>query len=72
MKTSNIHFGGKLFLSESCVGEEHADHLMSILKQYYEIRRLDWDYENNEVHISKAGYVKPELTVSTYSPKVWN
>lgn len=54
------------------VGKEHAERLMSISKQYYEIiedmtwskyikHALYWDYENKEVHISKAGYVKQAL-----------
>ena len=45
---------------------EHAQHLMSILKEHYEISviwkgekyislTIDWDYVQNEVHISMPG-----------------
>ena len=54
------------------VGKEHAEHVTSIFQQYHEITEdwsrskyikltIDWDYENKEVHISKAGYVEQAL-----------
>jgi hypothetical protein len=52
------------------VGREHAEHLLHILRQHYQITvdwsgssryiglNLDWDYEKREVHLSMPGYVK--------------
>ncbi|KAL7477514.1 hypothetical protein ACHAW6_003322 [Cyclotella cf. meneghiniana] len=49
------------------VGKEHALHLKSVLKSYYPLStdwtgnryigiRLDWDYNNLQVHLSMPGY----------------
>ena len=49
------------------MGEEHAQHLVSVLKQHFVISidwkgekyiglALDWDYEGREVHLSMPGY----------------
>jgi len=54
------------------VGKEHADHLIAVLKEHYEITEdwegtkycgitFDWDYENREVHMSMPGYVRKAL-----------
>ena len=51
------------------VGEENLQHLVSILRESYEISidkegtryvgiHFDWDYKNREVHLSMPGYVK--------------
>ncbi len=50
------------------VGEEHANHLISVLKEHYEIDvdwegtrfiglTLDWDYSGHKVHLSMPGYI---------------
>ena len=55
------------------VGKEHALHLLSILKEHYEISEgwsglkyigltFEWDYRNKKVHVSMPGYVKKALT----------
>jgi len=49
------------------VGEQHADHLLNILCQHYEVEKdergskycgitLDWDYIGKKVHLSMPGY----------------
>jgi hypothetical protein len=54
------------------VGKEHAMHLISILKQSYEISEdwtgskyigiiFDWDYTNKRVHLSMPGYISKAL-----------
>ena len=54
------------------VGKEHAVHLISILKQFYEISEdwtgskyigitFDWDYANRRVHLSMPGYISKAL-----------
>ena len=54
------------------VGKEHAMHLISILKQSYEISEdwtgskyigitFDWDYTNRRVHLSMPGYISKAL-----------
>ena len=54
------------------VGKEHATHLISILKQFYEISEdwtgskyigitFDWDYVNGRVHLSMPGYISKAL-----------
>jgi hypothetical protein len=54
------------------VGREHAMHLISILKQHYEISEdwtgskyigitFDWDYANKRVHLSMTGYISKAL-----------
>ena len=51
------------------VGKEHADHLIAVLKEHYELTEdcggtkycritLDCDYEKREVHMSMPGYVR--------------
>ena len=53
-------------------GKEHATHLISILKQYYEISEdwtgskyvgitFDWDYRKQRVHLSMPGYIAKAL-----------
>jgi len=48
-------------------GKEHAEHLMSVLKEHYTVTEdwegskyigitLDWDYEGQKVHLSLPGY----------------
>ena len=55
------------------VGEEHAEHLMSVLREFYAITHdwkgnkyigitLDWDYERKKVHLSMSGYIGKALT----------
>jgi hypothetical protein len=55
------------------VGKEHAEHLLGVLKEHYEVDTdwegkkyvgitLDWDYERREVHLSMPGYVGKALT----------
>jgi hypothetical protein len=54
------------------VGEEHAKHLESVLKEHYKVTcdwtggryigiHLDWDYTNRRVHLSMPGYVDKAL-----------
>ena len=54
------------------VGEEHAKHLLDVLKEHYEISidwsgtkfiglTLDWDYVGRMVHLSMPGYVEKLL-----------
>jgi len=54
------------------VGQEHADHLKSVLQEHYTIScdgsgkrylglDLDWDYDNRRVHISMLDYVPEAL-----------
>jgi hypothetical protein len=54
------------------VGKEHAMHLISILKQFYEISEdwtgskyigitFDWDYAKRRVHLSMPGYISKAL-----------
>ena len=54
------------------VGEEHANHLISVLKEHYEIDvdwegtrfiglTLDWDYSGHKVHLSMPGYIARAL-----------
>jgi hypothetical protein len=54
------------------VGKQHADHLMTILKEHYTISSdwegkrylgldLDWDYDNRTVHLSMLAYVANAL-----------
>ena len=54
------------------VGKEHADHLISVLKEHYTVDEdwegkkycgitLDWDYVNREVHLSMPGYCDEAL-----------
>ena len=54
------------------VGEEHANHLLSVLRKYYVVDKnaegskycgitLDWDYVNRKVHLSMPGYCPEAL-----------
>lgn len=54
------------------VGKEHAQHLLAVLQEHYTISQdwtgnrylgltLDWDYENQEVHVSMPDYVPEAL-----------
>ena len=55
------------------VGKEHADHLVRVLKENYEISEdwggkkyigltFDWDYLKRQFHVSMPGYVNMTLT----------
>ena len=55
------------------VGQEHALHLINILKEHYELSEdwkgtkfieltLEWDYPSRKVHISMPGYINEALT----------
>ena len=54
------------------IGKEHARHLVSVLKEHYEISEdwegkkyvgftFDWDYEKKMVHVFMPGYVDHSL-----------
>ena len=54
------------------VGEEHAQHLKSVLEEHYKVTTdwtgtryigitLDWDYDKRQVHLSMPGYVQKAL-----------
>jgi hypothetical protein len=54
------------------VGQEHAMHLISILKEHYELSEdwkgtkfigltLEWDYLGQKVHVSMPGYINNAL-----------
>ena len=54
------------------VGEEHANHLISVLSEFYTVAvdwkgekysgiTLDWDYDKRQVHMSMPGYCKDAL-----------
>ena len=56
-----------------CVVEEHAEHVMSVLRKSYDITHewkgekyigitLDWDYQQRQVHLSMPDYVNKALT----------
>jgi len=60
------------------VGREHAEHLISVLKEHYSIDTdwdgtrylgltLDWDYVGGKVHLSMPGYIKRFFT--TFCPR---
>ena len=55
------------------VGEQHVDHLMTVLSSHYTIFNdwnnspylgldLDWDYEKRKIHLSILSYVQDALT----------
>ena len=55
------------------VGKEHADHLIKVLKEHYEVAEdwdgekycgitLDWDYIKRKVHLSMPGYCEEGLS----------
>ena len=61
------------------VGQEHADHLMAVLKKDYTIScdpdgtrylglDLDWDYDNRVVHLSMLDYVKAAIARFQHKP----
>ena len=61
-------------------GREHADHLLAVLREHYEVTvddngskyiglTLDWDYATREVHISMPGYVKKALQKFQHTPR---
>jgi len=54
------------------VGEEHAQHLLKVLQQHYEVSTdwegakyigitLDWDYDGRKVHLTMPGYIQKAL-----------
>ena len=54
------------------VGEEHANHLLAVLRKYYVVDKneegskycgitLDWDYVKRKVHLSMPGYCAEAL-----------
>jgi hypothetical protein len=54
------------------IGQDHAEHLMSVIKQHYECKanwtgeryigiHLAWDYDNGRVHLYMPGYVQKAL-----------
>ena len=54
------------------VGKEHADHLIKILSEFYDVAddwhgtkycgiTLDWDYIKQQVHLSMPGYCDEAL-----------
>lgn len=54
------------------VGKEHAQHLMSALKENYEVSEdwtgssycdltVKWDYKEKKVHLYMPGYIEKEL-----------
>jgi hypothetical protein len=54
------------------VGKEHADHLVSVIKENYEVTEdwdgkrylgltFDWDYEDRKVHLSMPDYIPDAL-----------
>ena len=45
--------------------KEHADQIMAILKEYLGMD-IDWDYANNEVHLSIQSYVQDALKHSCH------
>ena len=66
-----------------CVRKEHANHLITALKQDYELDEdwnrtkycgisLDLDYENREVHLSMSGYVEKGLQRFNHIPGKMN
>lgn len=61
------------------VNEKDVKHLMSVLKEFYEISvdwtgtkyvglTLDWDYHRGKVHLSMPGYVKKALERFDHQP----
>ena len=63
------------------VGNKHAQHLKTILKQHYEISTnwtgkkyvrltIDWNYNQSDMHISMPGYVQQALTWFQH-PQPW-
>ncbi len=61
------------------VGEEHAQHLLSVVRQYYKCScdwkgerycglTLKWDYEGRKVHLSMPNYVTKALTRFQHPP----
>jgi hypothetical protein len=61
------------------VGREHAEHLISVLKEHYSIDTdwegtrylgltLDWDYVGGKVHLSMPGYIERALLRFAHAP----
>ena len=61
------------------VGEEHAQHLLSVVRQYYKCScdwdgerccglTLKWDYEGQKVHLTMPNYVSKALTRFQHPP----
>jgi hypothetical protein len=61
------------------VGKQHAAHLITVLKEHYEITKdwqgriylgvdLDWDYDKQEVHLSMRKYVQHALLRFQHAP----
>ena len=61
------------------VGKEHANHLMSVLKQFYDVEEdwtgslycgitLDWHYEDRYLDISMPNYVQKQLLKYKWNP----
>jgi hypothetical protein len=61
------------------VGKEHAEHLVSVLKEYYGIDTdwegtryvgltIDWDYIGRKVHLSMPGYIEKALLRFAHPP----
>ena len=54
------------------VGKEHAEHLLSVLRENYKVKEdwtgsryigifMDWDYDNQQVHLYIPDYIQPAL-----------
>ena len=61
------------------VGKEHAEHLVSVLKEHYGIDTdwegtryvgltIDWDYVERKVHLSMPGYIEKALLRFAHPP----
>ena len=61
------------------VGEKHANHLVTSLKEHYTISQywegkiylrmdLEWDYKKQEVHISILDYIAEALILFQHIP----
>jgi hypothetical protein len=61
------------------VGKQHAQHLISVLKEHYEIEEdwsgskyigltIDWDYGRHQLHISMPKYVSKAMKRFNHSP----
>ena len=63
-----------------CIGKEHAQHLLNVLKELYEIEEgwtsslycgitLDWHYDQQYVDISMVNYVLKQLANTSSHPR---
>ena len=61
------------------VGEEHAQHLVDVLKSHYKITEdwegekyigidIEWDYAKRQVHLSMPDYIRKALVELGYTP----